>query len=69
VESTAAIVCLCRECHDARHVSRVLHIEGDADQTLLFTEGAAKWWSTPDMLSYHAPRYRARGGNPYAVGA
>jgi hypothetical protein len=45
VESTAAIVCLCRRCHDQRHVSRVLHISGNADGVLTFSRDGLTWWA------------------------
>ena len=46
VESTNAIMCACRECHDARHVTRTLHIEGNADATLTFEQDGRKWHSS-----------------------
>lgn len=46
-EHTWNIACICRECHDKRHVTRVLRITGNADRKLWMQEGDKKWFTLP----------------------
>lgn len=43
-EDTRNIVCLCRECHEDRHVRRTLHISGNADTSLRFERDGRIWF-------------------------
>jgi len=42
-ESTANLVCLCKGCHDDRHVTRSLSVTGNADSTLTFEQDGRVW--------------------------
>jgi len=46
-ETTRNIVCVCRECHDERHVTRQLSISGDGDGKLRMQKGARVWFTKP----------------------
>jgi hypothetical protein len=46
-ESTKNLVCVCRECHDERHKTRVLKISGDANQRLRMEKGGRVWFTRP----------------------
>jgi heterodisulfide reductase subunit B len=46
-ETTANICCICRECHDERHVKRTLKIEGSADGRLRMEQGGRVWTTWP----------------------
>ena len=42
-DTTANLITLCLLCHSARHVSRALSMEGDADGVVTFTRGGHSW--------------------------
>lgn len=42
-ETTRNICCVCKNCHDLRHVKRVLTVTGNADQVLTFELDGKVW--------------------------
>lgn len=46
-ESTKNICCVCKFCHDLRHLKRTLKIEGNANKTLICEYAGRIWYSTP----------------------
>jgi hypothetical protein len=42
-EGSWNVCLLCRGCHDERHVTRTLHISGNADGLLTFERGDERW--------------------------
>jgi hypothetical protein len=46
-ESAKNICCICRECHDERHVTRVLKITGNADGKLRMEKAGRVWFTLP----------------------
>ncbi len=46
-EGTWNLACVCKECHDERHLKRTLRIAGDADGFLRMKQGDKAWLSKP----------------------
>jgi hypothetical protein len=46
-EGTWNLGCICRECHDERHVTRVLKISGNADGKLRMEKAGRVWFTVP----------------------
>lgn len=46
-EGTWNLACVCRECHDKRHVTRTLQIKGDANAAIRMKEGKKTWTTKP----------------------
>ena len=43
IDSTESVIVACKECHDERHVSRRLHITGNANHVLTFEKDGQCW--------------------------
>jgi hypothetical protein len=43
LDETSEVAILCKSCHDDRHVTRTLHITGNADATLTFEKDGRTW--------------------------
>jgi hypothetical protein len=60
-ESTENISCICRECHDERHVTRVLKISGNADKRLRMEKAGRVWFTRPVVAQAIAKQGSEKG--------